>query len=229
MLFCSFALAVFSNPGIPAVETYQVKNYINKDIGFVTASIKIELRKNDKGKPYYYLEGQDGAYYKNIAKVNYADLSTISEEKYDLKKNELVERIIVTKKGNTLFNKEKDINKKYKAETPIYSRYAYLLALRGFPFDKEKEISFKSYLAEYPPAALNMRLRNLGTKKVKTLAGVINCYKLELSVGGWQAPFSGDRWYLYFAKEPPHYFVKFTQKVEDGSWLSNELIEYTTK
>ena len=110
----------------------------------------------------------------------------------------------------------------------IYSRYSYFFSMSGFPFETAPEVHFLSYMFEYGNA-LELRATNMGKVKVKVKAGTFECYKLEVAVGGWQAPFAQDKYYLYFTVAKPHHFVKFDQKVEDGLWLSNELIAYNSK
>jgi hypothetical protein len=219
---------VLKNPGIPKYEELVVRDYLNKDIGFVTAHIKIQL-KNSKAGKYYAIEVKEGNEYKNLIKLNYSNLSTIIEERYNVRKNKLIEKYYRPSKNKVYFyNRDKSIDNVFdQNDLNIYSRYAYFMSLRGFPFEKEDEVRFKSYMNEYGNA-LTMRTIYKGKEKIKVPAGVFECYKLEMSVAGWQSNFAKDKYYLYFTVAKPHYFVKFDQKADTGQWLSNELISYKT-
>jgi hypothetical protein len=58
------------------------------------------------------------------------------------------------------------------------------------------------------------------------VAGEFTCYKLEISVGGWQSVFARDKFYLYVNADPPHHFVRYDEPGDNGTWHSNELIRY---
>lgn len=221
---------VFKNPGIPAYEYYEIKDYINQNVGFVTGKVTMVL-KEEKGRKYYELVVWENSYYQNKIKLNYADLTTIFEQRIDSKKNRIVEEFGRSRNGNIYFiNSDKQINKiYYDADENYYSRYAYMMSFRGFPFGEKEEVYFKTYMNEYAASPLTLRLRNLGQEEIRVKPGVIKCYKLELSVAGWQSAFSKDIYYLYFSVEKPHYFVKFVQKVENGRWLANEVLKYSPK
>jgi hypothetical protein len=225
--FVSFAQPVFKNPGIPSEETYEITDYIEVINGFVTSKITISLKENN-GKKYYYLFVNEGNIYSNEIELNYSDLTTITEKRIDIKSNKLIESF--TNNGNNtvhFYNKEKSIDKKFNTkETNIYSRYALFFSLSGFPFDKEKKVTFKTYMFEYGDA-LTMKVTNIGKQKVTVKAGTYECYKLELSIAGWQSVFASDKYYLYFAVANPHHFVKYEEKKSDGSWNANELVRIT--
>jgi hypothetical protein len=74
-----------------------------------------------------------------------------------------------------------------------------------------------------------MRLINLGKYKIKVKAGAFECYKLELSVAGWKSMVAKDKYYYYFNSTKPYQFIKYEEKIPDGSWISNELIMYKEK
>lgn len=221
---------VFKNPGIPSSEYFEIKDYINQNVGFVLGKVNLEL-KEYKGKKYYEVLVWENTHYQNKLKLNYADLTTISEQRIDGKTGKVIEEFGQSQNGNITFkNSEKGIEKYYyDNDHNYYSRYAYMFSFRGFPFGKQDEVYFKTYMNEYAAAPLTLRLRNLGIENVKVKPGTIKCYKLELSVAGWQSAFSKDIYYLYFSYEKPHYFVKFLQKVENGRWLANEVLKYNAK
>jgi hypothetical protein len=87
-----------------------------------------------------------------------------------------------------------------------------------------KTVYFKTFMYEYGDA-LTMKLSCVDLVKVKVKAGDFDCYKLELSVSGWQSIFVPDKFYLYFAKDAPHQFIKYEEKSDDGKWLASELVK----
>jgi len=212
---------VLNNPGFPDAETIEIKDYINKDVGFVAAQIKSKLSPDKK---YIKIESREGKYYFNAVTLNADDLSTVSERRYDVN-GKLIESFTQNGDQVSFFHKQNKIDLKTTDCDKIYSRYAFVLSLRGFPFNKER-VSFKTYMFEYGNYLI-MDVENKGKVKVKVPAGEFECYKLEIGVGGWQKVFAPDKYYLYFKVEKPHVFVKFEQKIDTGVWLSNELVKYT--
>ena len=62
--------------------------------------------------------------------------------------------------------------------------------------------------------------RFLGEEKVTVPAGTFDCYKLKIAASGGLIRRFTSRYYFWFAKEPPHHFVKY----EDGKRVT-ELME----
>jgi hypothetical protein len=213
---------VFKNPGIPESESYEISDRIDEKIGYVNAQVNIKLEEANHFK-YYLLSVNEGNIFLNEIKINYSDLTTLSEKRKDLRSNTLIESYQVLEENEIRFyNKEKEIDADFTTDDMnIYSRYAYFFSFRGFPFDSEKEVCFKTYMFEYGNA-LTMKAINLGKTNVTVKAGIFECYKLELSVAGWQSLFAPDKYYLYFAVAGTHQFVKYEEK--DGDiWNANEL------
>jgi hypothetical protein len=221
--FIIAAQPVFKNPGIPASESFEILDFINKEVGFVTTKIEITLKERNHLK-YYFISVNEGNIFSDEIEVNYDDLTTISEKRVDLKTKNIVE--YYTKAGNIVhfLNNEKHINKNFQvSDKNIYSRYAYFFSFRGFPFEASNSVTFKSYMYEYGDA-LTMKVTNVGEKNVTVKAGTFNCYKLELSLAGWQSIFASDKFYLYFKVEPPHNFIKYEEN-DGGVWVANELLK----
>lgn len=221
-LFLMLAFAdqpVMSNPGIPAKESLTVYDYINKDVGYVTALISIQKKGN-----YYVIESKEGSYYTNFITLNVSDLTTVAERRVDTRKNQIVEAYSLTGDQVYFYNRDKGVSLKDKApDKNIYSRYAFMFSLRGYPFEKADSVTFKTYMFEYGNY-LPINVAYKGKTAVKVKAGSFDCYKLELSIGGWQQVFAASKYYLYFTVAKPHQFIKFDQKVDSGAWLSNEVI-----
>jgi len=213
---------VLKNPGIPAEESFEIADFIDKETGYLTAKVNIKLVERS-GAKRYAVTVTEGDLFLNEIELNYDDLTTVSERRTDLKTGTVVESFV--NKGNHtvhFFNKEKKIDKDFKAEDGnIYSRYAYLVSLRGFPFAERKAVSFKTYMFEYGDA-LTMNLLNCSKETVTVTAGTFECYKLELSVGGWQSVLAADKYYFYLTVAAPHRFIKYAEQ-EDGTWNTSQL------
>ena len=227
ILFCStlkdYAQPVLKNPGILESESYEIYDYINTSVGFVTAKVYSSLKERN-GKKYYYINVKEGDIFSNEIELNYSDLTTISEKRVDLRTNSVVE--YYSNYGDNIihfFNKEYGLDKNFSTdEKNIYSRYAYFFSFSGFPFESEKDVTFKSYMCEYGNA-LTMRVTNVGKEMVSVKAGTFECYKLELAVAGWQSIFASDKYYFYFSVNKPHHFVKYEEE-DNGQWYADELI-----
>jgi hypothetical protein len=214
---------VFKNPGIPASEYFEISDYLDDKIGFVTAKFTITLKERD-GKKYYFIQVNEGNFFLNTIEANYFDLTTITEKRTDIRTNSLVESYI--NKGNGIihfYNKENKIDDDFhNGDKNIYSRNAFFFYFRGFPFGIGNSVKFESYMSEYGNA-LTLKLTHVSIEKVTVKAGIFECNKLELSVAGWQSLFAPNKFYLYFSAERPYQFVKYAEKGKDGTWKSNEL------
>ena len=223
--FSGYSQPVMKNPGLPGSESFVIREYLDAKIGYITAKVNISVKEMDN-KKYYAIVVDEGGMYRNEIDLSYADFTTISEKRIDLKTKKVVQ--YYTKDGNTVhfFSAEKGIDKIYITdETNIYSPLAYFISFRGFPFNTGKQVSFKTYMYVYG-GVLTMDLEQVDVKTITVRAGTYKCNVLELSVGGWQSMFAPDKYYLYYSTEPPYQFIKYEQKV-DGSWMSDELISYS--
>jgi hypothetical protein len=226
LLIPSLALGqtVLKNPGISGPESYEINDHIDNNIGFVKAKIYISIKERN-GHKYYFIRAEEGNIYLNEIELNYNDLTTISEKRTNLKTNTVEE--YYSNPGNGIihfFNREKKIDKYFfNKDKNIYSRYAYFFSFRGFPFSLGKSVTFSTYVNEYGDV-LTMKLKDVSRESVKVKAGVFDCYKLELSIGGWQSIFSSEKYYIYYSVSGSHPFIKYEQK-DGGKWYTNELIK----
>jgi len=222
------AQTAFKNPGMPSSETFEISDYIDNTIGYVTAKISYSLKENN-GKKIYHIFVTEGNVFSNEIDVNYSDLTTISEKRVSLKTNAMLEYFSNNGANSIhLYNKEKGLDKNYSTKDKnIYSRYAYFFAFSGFPFETGKSVTFKSYMFEYGDA-LTMKVVSLGRQKVTVKAGTYDCYKLELSIASWQSFFASDKYVLYYAVASPHHFVKYEETESNGKLNANELLRITS-
>jgi hypothetical protein len=228
-IFSSFnprirAETVLANPGIPEEISIELSDRVDQHTGYVTAKIDISVHQENNQK-FYLVHVAEGDLFFNKIKLDFNHLTTISEHRYDSKTGQLIESYL--NNGNGIihfFNKEKGINKQFvNNDKNIYSRYAYFLSFEGFPFEVGKSVTFISYVSEYGDA-LPMKLSCVAKEPVTVKAGTFDCYKLELSVSGWQSFFASDKYYLYYAVESPHRFIKYEEKDTNGEWYANELV-----
>jgi hypothetical protein len=218
------AETALKNPGIPESASIELSDRIDQPTGYVVAKVTISVHQENDQK-LYLIHVTEGDLFSSRIKLDYDHLTTISEHRYDDKTGQLIESYLNNGDGIVhFFNKDKGIDKQFvNREKNIYSRYAYFLSFEGFPFEVGKSVTFTSYVSEYGDA-LPMKLSCVGKELVAVQAGTFDCYKLELSVAGWQSFFASDKYYLYYAVENPHQFIKYEEKDKNGEWYANELI-----
>lgn len=214
---------VFKNPGIPSHESFELNEFIDNTIGYVNTKIDISLKERN-GQKYYSIHVDEGNVFTNEIEVNYDDLTTISEKRIDRRNNSVEEYYMNHGNGVIHFmNREKGIDKDYNnTDRNIYSRYAYFISFRGFPFETSKSVTFFTYMFEYGDA-LTMKATLVAKQLVTVKAGTFECYKLELSVGGWLSLFAPYKSYLYFTVDGTHQFIKYEEKSDNGGWDTDEL------
>jgi hypothetical protein len=203
----------------------EIRDRLDTRRGYVKAVVTVSRRQDSSG-PYYAVTSREGDDYANEIRLNYGDLTSTFEKRTDLRSGSAIELYERIDSNHVRFvNSEKKIDRQFSiSDSNIYTRFAYFLSFAGFPFGTKADVSFKTYMSEYGDA-LTMRLHNLGQTRITVPAGSFNCYKLELSVSGWQAMFARGRFYLYFDAALPHHFVRYDEKDGDR-WYSNELISY---
>jgi hypothetical protein len=218
------AESVLTNPGIPEAVSIELSDRIGQPAGYVIAKVDISVHL-ENSKKVFLIHVAEGDLFFNKIKLDYNDLTTISEYRYDSKTGQLLESFLNDGNGMIrFFNRDQGISKQFvNNDKNIYSRYAYFLSFEGFPFEVGRSVSFSSYVSEYGDA-LPMKLSCIAKETVTVKAGTFNCFKLELSVSGWQSLFSSDKYYLYYAVERPHRFIKYEEQDKNGEWYANELV-----
>ena len=215
---------VFKNPGITSEHHFIFSDHLDSG-EFVKAVVDISLVQNGD-KKYYSVVTKEGDAFLNEMELNFEDLTSISEKRTDLKCNSLIENY--SYQGNNkvyYYNRKKNVDKIFTtSDNNIYSRFGYFVSFQGFPFALGNTVYFKTFMYEYGDA-LTMKLSCVDMLKVQVTAGTFDCYKLELSVSGWQSFFVPDKFYLYFDKNAPHQFIKYEEKSDDGKWIASELVK----
>lgn len=215
---------VFKNPGIPSAKHFTITDQLENG-EYVCTDFQISLVE-EGGKKYYKIVINEGSAFKSEIEMNVDDLTSFSEMRTNLRDNSIDEHYFY--KGNNLvhyFDHRKSIDKDFTiSNNNIYSRCAYFISFQGFPFALGNCVYFKTYMVKYGDA-LTMKLQCIDKLEVEVEAGSFECYKLELSVGGWQAAFAPEKYYFYFSKDAPHQFVKYEEEMKDGSWFTNELVQ----
>lgn len=231
LLFASLLIAtvttgqsVFKNPGVLESESFVITDFIDNTIGYVETKIDISLKERNNQK-YYHIQVEEANLYLNEIEINYNDLTTISEKRINKKDNSVEEYYQNFGNGKIhFFNKEKGIDKDFNnTDKNIYSRYAYFISFRGFPFETSKSVTFDTYMFEYGDA-LSMKVTILSKQTVTVKAGTFECYKMELAVAGWLSLFAPFKSYLYFTVGGTHQFIKYEEKADNGGWNADELI-----
>ena len=125
-------------------------------------------------------------------------------------------------------SKRKSKDKRIDHELDGYNGLILPYCLRGFPFEKQKEVKFRltpPFRPGIPFWAWKMwksYAKPLGTETITVPAGTFECYKLEVGASGGLIKRITSKYYFWFAVEPPHQFVKYQDK--DGKDIT-ELIE----
>lgn len=224
LVIATLGQPVFKNPGIPESESFVITDFIDNTIGYVDTKIYISLKEKNNQK-FYHIHVEEGNVFLNEIEVNYDDLTTISEKRINKKNNSVEEYYENYGNGKIhFFNKEKGIDKDFNnTDKNIYSRYAYFISFRGFPFETSKSVTFDTYMFEYGDA-LSMKVTVLSKQTVTVKAGTFECYKMELAVAGWLSLFAPFKSYLYFTVGGAHQFIKYEEKADNGGWNTDELI-----
>ncbi len=109
-----------------------------------------------------------------------------------------------------------------------YNGSILLFSLRGFPFGEQNELRLRltpPFIPRMPLWIWRMwksRVRFLGEESVTVPAGTFGCHKLEVAASGGLIRQFTSEYYLWYAKEPPHHFVKYQDT--DGKTVT-ELME----
>ncbi len=123
-------------------------------------------------------------------------------------------------------NKRKD--EEIKNYPDGYNGIILAFSLRGFPFGKQDEIKlrltppFKYSLPIWTWKMWKSYAKFLGVEKVTVPAGTFDCYKLEIGASSGLIGRFTSKYYFWFTKDPPHYFVKYLRK---GGKSVTELME----
>ena len=117
-------------------------------------------------------------------------------------------------------NKRKE--KKIEQYPDGYNGVILVFSLRGFPFGRQEEVELRITPAFYPEIPLwawkmwKAYAKYLGEEKVTVPAGTFDCYKLEVAASSGIIKRFTSKYYFWYAKEPPHHFVKFQDKDEEN-------------
>ena len=214
---------VFRNPGIPRSEYFEITDFISRETGYVTAKASITL-KSRNGRQYYHVVVREGNLFLNDIEVNHDDLTTISEKRFDARTGALLEAFSIDGTRAYLYNRDKKIDKYFQAkDRNIYSRYAYFISFRGFPFPSGGPVEFRSYMFEYGDA-MPFRLSRVSRTTITVPSGTYDCHRLELAVTGLLSIFVKGKFIFYFEAAPPYRFVRYEEMDDDGRWSVNELV-----
>lgn len=221
------------DPGVLDGEQI-VWRWTNQEKGQVLSIMTWNI-KNSNQNPVYEINLNSGNRKQAKYVIDKSDLrlvfADVSEEVKDGRYNLTIE----TRDGcQYLTNKFKGkLNKKdIKNHSDGYDGIILPFSLRGFPFGEKKDLEIHitpPFKPDVPLWAWKMwkaYAKFLGEEKVTVPAGTFDCYKLELGASGGLIKRFASEYYFWFAKEPPHHFVKYQDK--DGKNVT-ELMEIRSK
>jgi len=133
----------------------------------------------------------------------------------------------VRKFPDAVFEAKNDFSAKKDGETKIADFSTIRYVFRGFPFEKTRSLKIGTF-GRQGDQAYSIIAKVLKKEKIKTAAGIIECYKLELGMDGfWAGLF--PKMHLWYSAGPSHYLVRFegSNMVQQGKRVI-ELKSYTS-
>ena len=101
-----------------------------------------------------------------------------------------------------------------------YDLHTLALVFRTFPFGQEEKVDFQVVMdgdRGGPVGTFSMFVQEITREQVTVPAGVYDCYKLEMGVGGVAGIFARSyRYYFWYTAEEPHFLVRYEEKKERG-------------
>jgi len=221
--------SVLSDPDIPDGE--QIVWSITNKSGKRSFTTITWIVKDRNGKPVYEITEDSGERKQAKYIVSKSDMLLMKAEILRTTGKGKFKADIEVKDGRqylTYTHGKKSKDKKIKHYPDGYNGVILPFCLRGFPFGEQKEVKLRltpPCKPETPLWAWKMwksYVKFLGTEKVTVPAGTFDCYKLEMGASGGLVKRVTSKYRFWYAKEPPHQFVKYQD--EDGKNVT-ELVE----
>ena len=210
-----------TDPGVPDGErTVWRVSTRDKEPEFTTITWSA---KNSGGRPVYEITTVTGERKQAKYIVDRRDLRLIWCRVLRDTEDGKSEVVIEVKDGYQHLTHEfesKRKEKKIEHKSDGYNGSILLFSLRGLPFGKQSEARLRltpPFVPDMPLWIWRMwksRIRFLGEERVTVPAGTYDCYKLEVAASGGLIRRFTSEYYAWYAKEPPHHFVKYQD--EDG-------------
>ena len=100
------------------------------------------------------------------------------------------------------------------------------IMLRAFPFDKGKGYEQEGAFVLTDGKVMEGAIAHRGEARIKTVWGMLDCYKLELDPDGLTGVFAPSM-YIYYTKSKPHVFVRFDGK--DAGYFEDRTVNVLVK
>jgi len=138
-----------------------------------------------------------------------------------------VEKVISYVKDRALFfDYKNNIEKSIKIDKETYNKSALTYLFRRTLFyDKKKEITFNLIieLKRWGLQKIKMYAKIVGEENISAPNGLFPCFKVQFGVAGMIGElFWSNKYYYYFSKSKPHYFVKYLEPKKEKI----ELLDY---
>jgi hypothetical protein len=221
--------SVLSDPGIPDGEQTvwrATKRDSEPELSTVTWRIK-----DRNGEPVYEITVDSGERKQAKHIIDKSDLRLIwAYVLRDTEDGESEATITVNDENQYLTHnyKNRRENTEIKNYRNGYNGITLPFSLRGFPFGRQEEVElritppFKASLPIWIWRMWKSHARSLGIERIIVPAGTFDCYKLEIEASGGLIRRFTSKYYTWFTKEPPHYFVKYQR---EGGTSVTELME----
>lgn len=225
--------AVLKDPKVPNGEQFVWRWKTSENRQFLSI-ITWKITTRDK-KPVYEISLTSGERKKATYIIDKTNLRLIYADVYEVFPEGRCKFTIESKdeKQQLSYNFDnKDKSKVIDNHPYGYNGFILPFSLRGFPFGKMDQLSIYMTPPFIPTNPLwiwkmwGAYIKPLGEEKVTVPAGTFDCYKLELGSSGGIIRHFTTEYYFWFAKEPPHRFVKYQDK--DGKNVT-ELMEIRSK
>ena len=224
--------SIFSDPNVPDGEQilWRVTKQ-GKEPVFSTITWNTENRDD---RPVYRITTDSGERKQAEYIIDRADLRLMYariQRNNEKGKSDIIIKISGNDQYLTCdFNGER---KEAKIEHPLNGYNGILIAfsLRGFPYGRQDEVKLKitppikPTLPSWVWKMWKSYVKLLGVETITVPAGTFECYKLAVGSSSSFIKRFTSEYYVWFAKKPPHHFVKYQDK--DGE-SSTELIEITS-
>lgn len=134
-----------------------------------------------------------------------------------------------TKNQALISDYEKNTERSIKIDKNTYHKSSLTYLFRkALIYVKRKEISVNLIMEikGWGLQKVKMYAKTIGEENISTPLGLVQCFKIELGVAGLIGElFWRTKYYYYFLKESPHYFIKYS----DPGKEEIELLDYKAK
>lgn len=208
------------DPGIPHMErsVYQ----LTREDGSVSTSTHLVTLSERNDEKLYLIKTLDKDML--LRRNNLTPISITQWKKDDAgaNTNEVDWRILYSKDRVNYIFPGPTRNKVEKVDENRYDANAIVHAVRGFPFEKKKEVKVTLVTHDH---RLGVYFKIVGRERAEAPVGEFDCYKLQAGLTGWKGRVMTKNIYFWVEAEAPHRLIR---QVDEGitDVRLTELAEY---